>query len=204
MRFVVAVAVLAIGCSGEQGDQGTVGEQGPQGEMGMAGAQGSAGPEGEKGPPGSHVQYVDGSGTPIDRFAYVQLPSLPPMPVVFDDDNLMWPVTMDPTTLVVTIAAYTSPFPVLYYTGANCTGDMIVSYTGQPKNMPFRQGDTMNRLYPATAATQIASASQDFFGTCQAQTATVTGYLIQDTVPATPINPPAVTWSGPIEARWVD
>jgi hypothetical protein len=156
----------------------------------------------EKG--GSHVQYVDGSGTPIDRFAYVSLPTVPSTAVVFDDDNLMWPVTVDPTTLVVTIGAYFAPLIVQYYTGANCTGDTIVQYTGQPKNMPFRQGDTTNRLYPATAATQIAAASQNFFGTCQTQASTVTGYLLQDTVPATPINPPAVTWSGPIEARWVD
>jgi hypothetical protein len=203
MRFAVLVSVFAIGCSGEQGDQGTVGEQGEEGAQGPQGAQGSAGPQGEKGAPGSHVEWVDGTGTPIDRFAYVSLPALPQSAVVFDANNLMWLVTINPTTFAATAGPYGSPFPSAYYTGANCTGDLVIAYMGQPRNLPFTQGDATLRLFPSTAPTSIAIQSQNFIG-CTNNAANVTGYLASATVPATAPTPPTLTWSGPIEARWVE
>lgn len=209
MRFVVAVAVFAIGCSGEQGDQGSVGAQGPEGEQGAAGAmgaQGSAGPQGEKGAPGSHVQWVDSTGTPIERFAYIAIATPAPVDtaVVFDDDNLVWVVTFNPTTFAATAGASTSFMPIINYTGANCTGDVVIAYTGQPRNVPFVQGDATIRQFPATAPTMHTIASQNFLASCNNVSSSVSGYLATETVPATPLTPPTLTWSGPIEARWVE
>jgi hypothetical protein len=149
--------------------------------------------------------YVDSTGTEIERFAYVTIPALGPgMPFVFDDDNMMWVVTVDPSTFVATAAAYSTPFAVTSYTGTNCTGDAVISYSGQPRNVPFLSGDQTIRVFPATAPSQHGIQSQNFFGTCQVVTTVVTGYLASETVPATALTPPTLTWTGPIEARWVD
>jgi hypothetical protein len=191
---------------GTTGEMGTMGVQGTQGEKGEQGEQGEPG---EKGAPGSHVRWVDGTGTEIPRFAVIT--SIPGFPaplgagVLFDANNVMWQVAIDPATLAASAAAFPIPTFIRSYTGADCTGDVVLEYTGQPKNVAFTlTSDTTIRRFPATAATSIPIQSQFFITQCNNVSTNVTGYLATATVPATALTPPTLTWSGPIEARWVD
>lgn len=160
------------------------------------------------GPPASHVKWVDGTGTEIPRFAMITLPGAP-VPsnsgIVFDTNNLAWIVQIDSVTQTASAVAMNVPTFITSYTGADCTGDIVIAYTGQPRNAPFTMGtDTTIRIFPTTAPTSIAVASTNFVGGCTNAASNVTGYLAPATVPATALTPPVLTWSGPIEARWVD
>ena len=194
VRKLVGVMMLGglVACTASTGPKGDTGPAGPAGPQGPAGAQGPTGPQGPAGPSVLVAVWRDAANTLVGPGIVLEGGVLP----YFDDQGLLWSVS-DAT------GALSASLDNVSYDAADCTGNAYVGAGGfvQPHRVFRVQGDAADtfRVIPTGASFVTVQLKSTRYGEyCDNMDQETKALPLADTLPATPIVKPAVTFVGPL------